>query len=173
MSAEKSPAAFARYRALVAESNQAPLVLRADLAFTDADSTWFELTELEAVAFEINPALHNALLFAYIRYTDMTGETDLEFSEFREDERAAFPEFFHEEAQESMDAAIRFMATACQLPATQTMAWMCRRQVQLVRSKLISDSWEAPAWALGDVAAPATPGEIEGPINRYDEAYWA
>lgn len=153
----KSPGAFAAYRSVVEEANRNALAVRSDLDVTDADNTWWELTELEVLAFGIEPSLHNALLWAYIRYTDMTGETDIHFRAFREEERTAFPEYFHAAAQESVDAAARFMACACQLPYSQALIWMCRREVQLVRSGILMDGWDAPHWCYCDVAMPGTP----------------
>lgn len=171
MSDVKSPRAFALYRELVGKANEAALHL-GHYPFTDADNTWWDLTALEVEAFGIAPELHSALLLAYIRYTDMTGETDLEFAEFRREERAAFPEFFRCEAQESLELATGFMAAACGLPYAQSLVWMCRRSVQLVRSGLIDDSRAAPDWAFGAVAWPSTLREVEWPVNRYDEPFW-
>lgn len=151
----KSPRAFARYRTLVQEANSSPVMLRRDLYFTEAELTWDHLTELEADTFLIEPALLNALVIAQVRYSDMTGQTDLDFSEFRDEERAAFPEFFHCENQFSIDAAAGFMATACKLPFTQTLMWACRAQVQLVRSGLLSGDEDAPPWSYAKIGQPA------------------
>ncbi len=50
-----------------------------------------------------------------------------------------------------MDAAVGFMVVACELPFTQALLWVCRAQVQMVRSNLFTQPGTAPAWALGTV----------------------
>lgn len=149
----RSPRAFARYQALVQEANASPIVVHEDFELTEAEMSWDQLTALEARVFCIEPALLNALVLAYVRYTDMNGETDSEFDEFRDEERAAFPEFFKGERHYSLDSAVGFMITACGLPFEQALMWVCRYQVQLRRSELLHRRDPTPpAWAFGAVA---------------------
>jgi hypothetical protein len=112
---------------------------------------WSDLTPLEAWVFGIDPALLNALLLAHIRYQDMIGVTDLEFTPFRDEDRAAFPKCFRGELIYSMDSAIAFMVDACELPFEQATMWVCRALVQNVRSGLYEAPRDAPHWAQGDV----------------------
>lgn len=149
--AGKSPRAYARYRELVAEANSRPIRLCQDTDLTDAEIWWCELTPLESWVFGIDPAILNALVIAYVRYQDMIDCTDIEFSAFRDEERAAFPACFHGERIDSMDGAIGFMVDACELPFEQAMMWVCRTQVQNVRSGLYNGPRGAPDWARGDV----------------------
>lgn len=132
----RSPKAFARYRALVEEANATPTIIRSDFDHTEAQMTWDVLTAFEARVFGIDPSLVNALVCAYVRYTDMNGETDLEYEEYRDEERSAFPEYFKAECHYSLDAAVGFMTDACGLPFEQALMWVCRYQVQLRRSGL-------------------------------------
>lgn len=149
--ADKSPNAFARYRELVAESNQTPFRLCEKTDLTDAELWWCDLTALEAWVFGIDPALCNALLLAHIRYQDMIGCTDLEFEEFRDEDRAAFAEHFRGECIYSFEAAVGFMVAACEMPFEQSLMWVCRVLAQNVRSGLYFPKDEAPDWALGPV----------------------
>lgn len=149
---ERSPRAFACYRQLVEEANREPVVVERGFDLTEAESTWDTLTASEAEVFGIDPFLLNALVFAYVRYSDMNGETDSEFGEFRDEERAAFPEFFKGERHYSPDSAVGFMITACGLPFEQALMWVCRYQVQLRRSNLLyGEEVTPPAWAFGTV----------------------
>jgi len=148
--AHRSPRALAHYRALVEKANATPTIVRRDLDLTDAQMTWDVLTVLEARVFGIEPTLVNALVWAYVRYTDMNGETDLEFEAYRDEERAAFPEYFETECRYSLDAAVGFMTDACGLPFEQALMWVCRYQVQLRRSGLFYMSDFPPqAWLFG------------------------
>lgn len=148
---DRSPQAFAHYRRLVENSNRRPVVVERDYDLTEAESTWDRLTACEAEVFGIDPRLLNALLWAHVRYEDLIGVTDVEFEAFRDEERAAYPEWFKGECAYSMDDAIVFMALACRLPVTQAIAWVCRVKIQQVRSGLIDDAAEPAAWAFASV----------------------
>lgn len=131
--------AFARYRELVEQANREPVVIEHGFDLTDAESTWDMLTACEAEVFGIDPRRLYALVYAHMRYEDMIGITDTEFMEFRNAERAAYPQWFKGECVYVMDDAIAFMVLACRLPATQAIAWVCRAKIQQVRSGLIAD----------------------------------
>jgi hypothetical protein len=146
---KRSPGAFSRYRELVETYNRSPVALAQDIRVTDAGLSWSRLTALEAEIFGIEPRLLHALAWAYIRYSNLTGVLDLEFDTFRDRERLAYEEFFHGERVYSIEAAIGFMATACRLPIAQTMLYVCRAQVQYVRSGVVGASDDPPGWALG------------------------
>ena len=148
----RSPRAFKRYRELVEESNRTPIVVATDFRLTEAELTWCDLTEVEAEVFGIDPRLLNALVFAFTRFSDLMGFGEGEFKAFRDEERAAYPEFFKGESAYSIDDAIGFMASACGLPQTQASLWVCRAHVQYVRSGLIEDDHDAPDWAVGALA---------------------
>ena len=148
----RSPRAFRRYRELVEASNRTPIVVATDFSLTEAELTWCDLTEVEAEVFGIDPLLLNAMVFAFTRFSDLMGFGDGEFKVFRDEERAAYPEFFKGERAYSIDNAIGFMATACGLPQTQASLWVCRAHVQYVRSGLIADDHDAPDWAFGALA---------------------
>ncbi len=78
----------------------------------------------------------------------MIGLTDAEFEAFRDEERAAYPEWFKGECLYSMEDAIAFIALACRLPVTQAIAWVCRAKIQQVRSGLVDDAVGAAEWAF-------------------------
>lgn len=145
----RSPSAFRRYRELVEKRNRTPIVVAKDYSLTEAELTWCDLTEVEAEVFGIDSRLLNALVLGFTRYSDLMGFCEGEFKAFRDEERAAYPEFFKGERAYSIDDAIGFMATACGLPQTQASLWVCRAHVQYVRSGLIEDDQDAPAWAFG------------------------
>lgn len=147
----RSPRAYRHYRDLVEQGNRSPIVVETGFRLTEAEGTWDKLTAFEVEAFGIDPRLLNALVWAAVRYSDLTGVTDTEFEGFREEERAAYPEFFLGECTSSMDTAVGFMVVACELPFTQALLWVCRAQVQMVRSNLFTAPGTAPAWALGTV----------------------
>lgn len=148
--ARRSPGAFRLYRELVEKANPSPTIVATDFCFTDAEMTWCDLTALEAETFGIDPHLLNALVMAYMRYESLAGLLDAEFEEFRDEERAAYPEFFKGERVYSIEAAVGFMMAACELPYTQVLMWVCQAQVQYVRSGLLDDDGiEPPSWALG------------------------
>jgi hypothetical protein len=147
----RSPGAYRHFRDLVEQYNRSPIVVKTDFRLTEAEMTWDALTAFEAEAFGIDPRLLNALVVAAMRYSDLSGVTDFEFHRFREEERQAYPEFFLGECASSMDAAVGFMVVACELPFTQALLWVCRAQVQMVRSNLFTQSNTAPAWAFGTV----------------------
>lgn len=160
--ARRSPGAFRLYRELVEKANQSPIIVATDFCFTDAEMTWCDLTELEADAFGIDPRLLNALVMAYMRYESLAGLLDAEFEEFRDEERAAYPEFFRGERIYSIEAAVGFMMAACELPYTQALMWVCRAQVQYVRGGLLDDDGvEPPSWALGVPECRAVRGSPE------------
>lgn len=148
---ERSPQAFAHYRELVTKSNRRPVVIEQDYDLTEAQSTWDRITTREAEVFGIDPSLLNALLWAHVRYEDLIGLADIEFEPFRDEERAAYPEWFKGECMYSMEDAITFMALACRLPVTQAIAWVCRAKIQQVRSGLIDDTIEPATWAFAAV----------------------
>ncbi len=79
-----------------------------------------------------------------MRYENMVGIVDGEFTGFRAQEHAAYPEFFRGEHSYSIEAAVGFMMAACQLPYTQALMWVCRAQVQYVRSGLLDDDGVGP-----------------------------
>lgn len=145
-SAERSPHASSRYRELVESANREPVKVERDFDFTDATSTWDQLTACEAEVFGIDPRLLNALLFAYMRYEDLIGVTDAEFYPYRSEERVAFPEWFKGEGQYSMDDAITFMTLVCSLPMTQAISWVSRARIQQIRSGLVDDFSEPSDW---------------------------
>lgn len=150
----RSPGAFRVYRELVEKANQSPINVATNLRFTEAEMTWCDLTALEVEAFGIDPRLLNALVLAYTRWEDMVGLVCGEFEDFRSEERAAYPEFFTGERVYSIEAAVGFMMVACELPYTQALMWVCRAQVQYVRSGLLDDDGIKPqSWALGVVRA--------------------
>jgi hypothetical protein len=150
--AANSPRAYALYRQLVAEANEKPIRLCQDTDLTDAELWWCELSPLESWVFGIEPSLLNALVMGYVRYQDMIGCTDVEFSAFREEDRAAFPKCFQGELVFSLECAVGFMMDACELPFEQSLMWVCRALVQNVRSGLYEGPKEAPAWAHGEVS---------------------
>ena len=113
--------------------------------------SWWALTAFEREAFGIDPRLLNALVLAHTRYLNMIGALDTEFEDYRTEDRKSFPEFFHGERVYAIDLAMAFMAIACQLPATQTIAWVARAQIQNIRSGLIENRTTAPPWAFGDL----------------------
>jgi hypothetical protein len=151
MTARKSSRAFAKYQELVTEANAKPLKLVTAVDLTEAEVYWCDLTPLESWVFRIDPRLVNALVFAHVRYEDMIGTTDIEFEEFREEERAAFPEYFKDERCYSFDAAVGFMVTACELPFEPAVSWVARKFVQDMRSGLFGPDQAAPGWAYGPV----------------------
>ena len=148
---KRSPGAFAHYRALVEASNREPVVVERGYDLTEAESTWDRLTACEAEVFGIDPRLLNALLWAHVRYEDLIGVTDVEFEPFRDEERAAYPEWFKGECVYSMEDAISFIALVCRLPVTQAIAWVCRAKIQQVRSGLIDEAVEPAPWAFAAV----------------------
>lgn len=150
---ERSPDAFRLYRSLVEDSNREGVVVHQDFDLTEAESTWYELTACEVEVFGLDPRLGNALMWAAVRYEDMIGMTDREFFPWREAERRAYPEFYRGECVFLSEVAAGFMATACGLPYAQALLWVCRAQVQLVRSGLIDAGHPAPHWALAQIAA--------------------
>lgn len=162
---ERSPRAYARYRELVEKSNQQPINLTVGFDLTNATNSWWQLPALEAKVFHIQPSLANALCWAFVRYQDANGETDLDFEEFRAEDRAAYPAYFKSERQHSMESCIGFMSEACNLPWTQTLAWVCRAQVQYLRDGLMECAVEAPPWAHGKPTISA-----DSPY-RYDEDF--
>ncbi|MFZ6769767.1 hypothetical protein ACO0LM_22165 [Undibacterium sp. Di26W] len=145
---KRSPRAYARFRELVKAANREP-VEQPSFDLTDATDTWWQLPYLEAYVFGIDPALANALMWAHVRYIDMIGLTCIEFYEFRDDDRAAFADLFKGECIYSMDAALSFMVLACDMDYVQAMAWVCRVQIQNIRSELIAvDGFSgSPGWA--------------------------
>ena len=155
--ARRSAGAFAHYRQLVEAFNRTPILLRRDIEVTEAEITWCQLTALEVVAFGIEPRLLNALALAHVRYQDLIGVTDAEFYEFKAEERAAYPEFFHGERIASNDEAAAFMALACQVPYNQALLWVARYQVQAVRSGLISETIVTPVWAYSRLKSADQP----------------
>lgn len=148
--------AFERYKQLVLTNNRKPLRLRSDIDYTDAQSTCWELTTTEAATFLIPPELFNALAWAHQRYQEMVGIISEEFSEWRNEERQAFPQFFREERLYSIDDAVGFMVAACGLPSDAATSFVCRAQIQLLRSDLFdnTDAPETPSWAIGEVQWP-------------------
>ena len=148
--ATKSPKAYALYRKILAEWNAEPLRLCSRTDLTDAEIWWSDLTPLESWVFGIDPALYNALLLAYIRYTDMIGMSALDFNEVANEDRIAFPECFLGECVFSYEAAVRFMMAACEMPQEPSMMLVARVLVQNVRSGLYPQT-TAPAWAFGKV----------------------
>lgn len=159
----RSPRAFTRYRELVEERNRTPIMVATDFRLTEAELTWCDLTEIEAEVFGIDPLLLNALVLAFTRFSDFMGFGEGEFKTFRDEERAAYPEFFKGERVYSIDDAIGFMAIACGLPQTQASLWVCRAHVQYVRSGLIADDHRAPDWAFGALAVATCCGEEDSP----------
>ena len=152
---QRSTRACAHYRALVEDSNREPVVVETGYDLTEAQSTWDSLTACEAEVFGIDPRLLNALLWAHVRYEDLTGCTGIEFQDFRDEERAAYPEWFRGECVYSLDDSISFMALVCGLPVPQVIAWVCRARIQQVRSGLIDDQVTAEEWAFGTVQSRA------------------
>jgi len=143
-------AAFEKYKHLVTEANREPLQVQTGFDHTEAQDTWWQLTAAEADAFVIPPERFNALLWAHQRYQEMIGIISDEFSEWREEERAAFPHLFREDRLYSLDDAVNFMVEACGLPGTAATAFVCRAQVQLIRSGLMENATNAaPAWGMG------------------------
>lgn len=97
MRKEPTDPAFARYRQLVQQENESPVVVRTDFEETEAQDTWFEVTESECKSFCIDSRLANALSLAYGRFESMMGIVDdLDFEEFREQDRAAYPRFYND-----------------------------------------------------------------------------
>ena len=165
--AMRSPGAFRLYRELVEKANRTPIIVATNVRFTEAEMTWCDLTELEAEAFGIDPRLLNALVLAYLRWEDMVGLVSGEFERFRDEERAAYPQFFKGERVYSIEAAVGFMMAACELPYTQALMWVCRAQVQYVRSGLLDDDGIEPqSWALGVLREQ----QPEGRLNTKTEA---
>lgn len=163
----RSPGAFRVYRELVEKANQSPIIVATDFRFTEAEMTWCDLTALEVEAFGIDPHLLNALVLAYLRWEDMVGLVSGEFEQFRDEERAAYPEFFKGERVYTIEAAVGFMMAACELPYTQALMWVCRAQVQYVRSGLLDDDGVEPhSWALGVLRTE----EPEDRLNTKNEA---
>ena len=146
-----SPRAFAHYQSLVVHDNETPVRVETDFDLTDAVFTWDRLTFFEQAAFGIDPRLLNALIYAHVRYTDMIGMTAIEFWEFQDEDRAAYPVFFTVECAYDIEHAAGFMVAACQVPATQALLWVCRARVQEIRSGLWPESAGVPAWAYGSV----------------------
>ena len=147
----KSPRAYAQYRKLVAEANERTIELCKDTDLTDAELWWCDLSPLEAWVFGIEPSLLNAFVIGWVRYQDMVDCTDLEFADFREEERAAFPKLFQGERVVTFEGAVGFLMEACELPQVQSMMWVCRTFVQNARSGLYEAPTDAPPWAHGDV----------------------
>lgn len=75
--------------------------------------------------FGIDPVLHNVLLLAYIRYTDMIGTTTQEFHQVAGEDRVAFPECFPGDYICTVETAVCFME-ACEMPQEQSMMWVAR-----------------------------------------------
>ena len=148
--ATRSPNAYALYRKILTAWNAEPLRLCSKTDLTDAELWWSELTPLESWVFGIAPALHNALLLAYIRYTDMIGTTTQDFHEVAGEDRAAFPECFLGDCIFTVETAVRFMMEACEMPQESSMMWVARVMVQNVRSGLYPQT-QAPAWAFSAV----------------------
>jgi hypothetical protein len=146
----RSPRALALYRSLVENDNDHAVKLQSRYELTDAVNTWFELTELEAYVFSIDPMLAHALLHAQVRYNDMVGLTHLAFDDFREEERLAFPECFHGDCVRSVDDMAAFMCLSCGLPYTEALAWACRSEIQTIRSNHYeTDDFVSPRWLYG------------------------
>lgn len=129
-----SSKAFRLFKKIVCKANRRPIKVRIDIGLTDAFSTWWEITAIEAYAFGIEPSLAVSLCWAHTRYTDMIGQTDVEFSAFREEERQAYPQYFKKEGEYHMEDAIGFMNEACGLPAVQSATWVFRFHIQHFRS---------------------------------------
>ena len=163
IAATKSPKAHALYRQILTEWNAQPLRLCSETDLTDAELWWSDLTPLESWVFGIDPALHNALLLAYIRYTDMIGMMAQDFHEVAGEDRAAFPECFMGDCVFSFEAAVSFMMAACEMPQVQSMMWVSRVLVQNVRSGLYGNETAAPACA---------PGKVDPSGLFYDPSSW-
>lgn len=144
--------AAAAYRRLVEEANSMPIIVRSDVEYTDGLDTWWQITQRESEAFKIDPALVHALAWAHLRYEVMIGLADNEaFLPFIAQERVEFSQFFSEAGRYSVDGAVGFMVTACGLSYAQAIAWVCRGQIQRIRSQLLEDGIDSPLWARGRV----------------------
>lgn len=125
------------YRESVIEWNEKEVVLRTDFDFTDAQNSWDAITETEAAAFMIPPNLCHALTCAHERYMAFAGISINDFWDVQEEERARFPDLFSGEAVYSHDLAPSFMSEVCGLPLAACISWVCRYQIQLLRSGLL------------------------------------
>lgn len=138
---------FALYRELVKQENETAVIVRTDFEETEAQDTWFEVTQSECKSFCIDPRLANALSLAFSRFESMMGIVDdIDFEEVRAHDRAAYPQFYNAGTWVA-DNAAGFMVVACGLPANDCTAWVCRYQIQLIRSGLTTGQNKAPRWA--------------------------
>jgi hypothetical protein len=150
---QRSPHALAHYKALVEDANVGGVVVHTDFDLTDACCNWDAVTEFELFAYGIDHELAHALAWAQMRYTDFIGCTNTEFENFRDEERAAFPDLFLGERVKSMEHMAAFIHITCGIPYTQALVWTCRSEVQAVRSNLYEyHESEAPSWLF---ATPA------------------
>jgi len=149
---ELSPDAFTLYRRLVTYQNRTErIVMRDNMQFTEAPVSWGEVPLVEMAAFHIEPHLTVALLVAHIRYTDMIGATNAHFGAYREAERRAFPQFFVQDCQHSVDMAAGFMTVACGVPYLQAVMWVARFYAQQIRTEALSYACELPEWMRNEV----------------------
>lgn len=136
------------YRKSVIEWNEKAVVVRTDFDFTDAHDSWYEITEAEAAAFMIPPNLCHALACAHERYMAFAGISVNDFWDVQEEERARFPNFFSGEKVYCQDLAPSFMSEVCGLPYAACLSWVCRYQIQLLRSGLVYSVNDEDAYEL-------------------------
>jgi hypothetical protein len=126
--------ADAKYRALVAVTEEAPLSPNVS-GYTDT----LELSEIESAIFGIDASDVPALFWAYERYENLIGSMDAYFGEFTDQERIDHAEFYRGEREWSFDLALGFMVSVCKLPAPKCRGWLCKIIAANVRGGLYAD----------------------------------
>lgn len=117
------PSAGAKYRALVEYDQNNNIKLQNQLSHHIRP---WELSYTEAEIFDIDTELVPALDWAYERYESFVGSMDAYFVQFREQERIDYAKHYRGELVYEMQAAINFMADACQLPSLQCFGWIMK-----------------------------------------------
>jgi hypothetical protein len=162
----KPKTATAHYRNLVRAANRKGVDYDGYTGNSEPCMTWFQLNKLEADVSGIDIALKNALIFAMVRYDDFIGKTDLEFEDYRAQERKEFAQFFNDGFY-AIEFGAAFMETACKLPYTQCLAWLCRSTMQYTRADMISPpDKDPPRWAVGKLVGDAKIREEEETLQR-------
>lgn len=128
------PSADAKYQALV-QYDQNDIKLQDHLSHHTRP---WELSFIEAEIFEIDPELAPALDWAYERYESFVGSMDAYFEQFREQERIDYAKHYRGKMVYEMQAAINFMADACQLPSLQCFGWIMKVYTAALRGGVLS-----------------------------------
>jgi hypothetical protein len=96
----------------------------------------WELSEIEAALFAIDPKLANALSPAYLRYENFTGPWMSSSMNSGSRSGATSRPFSRANGYRITGQAVGFMVSACGLPQTQCMGWVCKTYAAELRGGL-------------------------------------